>query len=203
MCYMWHAQTYDDGTENNHTEQLTGRTQIITDPVHSTKSLALFLQQNLINMSNRETFHSALLTILCGKLSIAEAWSPWRNMFDTPRSIYASLKIIKVCYLHGPRIMPDIISLLYKRDYTHKKAIKCKNGGLQKQYKQAINNDIHPINVAQKEYCHEVFVNAGNSTDMWKTMKNIIWPPNSNSPKNITPKDFNNYFSTIGTQVAN
>ena len=97
--------------------------------------------------------------------------------------------------------------MMYKRDYLHNLAIKSndptKSNELWQNYRKEKNQITCKINKAKKEFYANIdtqFINKPK--ELWKQIK-LTMPKKSNEVINdISPNVFNEYFATIGSQVA-
>ena len=65
------------------------------------------------------------------------------------------MKIIRVRNRHNPWMSPEILSLMYKRDHIHKKAVKTGDMTLWEEFKHMRNKVVHDINNAKKRVLPE------------------------------------------------
>ena len=78
------------------------------------------------------------------------AWTMWKSDFDNVCSIHAPLKSIRVRNRNNPWMTADILTMMYERDYLHKKATRYKDDETWDQYRQKRNSVVHAINKVQR-----------------------------------------------------
>ena len=62
--------------------------------------------------------------------NIQDAWVKWSDQFNSIVNIHGSTKQIRVKNRPNPWLTQKILELIYKRDYTHRKAIILKNSDM-------------------------------------------------------------------------
>ena len=97
-----------------------------------------------------------------------------------------------------------ILVISYVRtESLKKKAIKTKNNDTWEQYKLLRNQVVHSIKQNQISYYKEqVNMNPGNKNTMWKALRHILGSPTRSVPSNSSADTFNNYFTSIRTNLA-
>ena len=70
---------------------------------------------------------SQLYNIVSLSDNVQDAWVKWSDQFNSIVNRHVSTKQIRVKNKPNPWLTPKIFELIYKRDYTHRKAIKLKN----------------------------------------------------------------------------
>ena len=95
---------------------------------HRTIKFRSYKNFNVDNFLNDIKSSSGYKTIENGHFECVEsAWSLWKKSFSNICNSHAPLQIMRVKNRHNPWITPDIIKLMYERDYVHKNACKYNN----------------------------------------------------------------------------
>ena len=114
------------------------------------------------------------------------------------------MKTMRLKNRYCPWMNRDIINLMYKRDYLHKKAVRSKCLNIWNLYKSTRNRVTSMIRIAKRHLFENELCNVSNSKQFWKkinviTGKNVV----DAVPKTITSHEFNDYFAGIGHSVVN
>jgi hypothetical protein len=137
---------------------------------------------------------------------IHTAWNAWKHIFDECCNTHAPLKTFRTKQVSNTFITPEIRSLMYKRDYLHKKAIQYSDRDLMNDYRRLRNNISLLIDKSKRDhFSNRIHEADGNLSHMWKTIKvalNNTAKRNGETDTELDPDDFNNFFSSIGRQVA-
>ena len=136
--------------------------------------------------------------------SVHTAWNKWKSVFLECSNHYAPLKTFRVSQVTSTFITPDIRQLIYHRDYLHSKAVKYSDELLWSEYRKIRNLITSQISKSKKQYfASRVLQSSGNMGQMWNTLKEALNKnTRDNSSTDLSPDDFNDYFSTIGTKIA-
>ena len=136
--------------------------------------------------------------------SVHTAWDKWKSVFLECSNHYAPLKTFRVSHVTSTFITPDIRQLIYHRDYLHSKAVKYSDELLWSEYRKIRNLITSQISKSKKQYfASRVLQSSGNMGQMWNTLKEALNKnTRDNSSTDLSPDDFNDYFSTIGTKIA-
>ena len=144
--------------------------------------------------------------------SVSVAWNSFVNKFTTMCNKHAPVKSIRFRQKSCPWLehRDDIFNVMHERDYHHNKAIHCtdEQNHHWNEYKVLRNK----VNIMMKEakkdyYTNKINDSAGNMSDMWKTLKELLpnkkgdlsnLPTVSNSDMELA-NDFNEHFTNIGT----
>ena len=139
-------------------------------------------------LTTRSTYHS-----------VHTAWDKWKSVFLECSNHYAPLKTFRVSQVTSAFKTPDIRQLIYHRDYLHSKAVKYSDELLWSEYRKIRNLITSQISKAKKQYfASRVLQSSGNMGPMWNTLKGALNKNNrDNSSTDLSPDDFNDYFSTI------
>ncbi len=159
---------------------------------------------------NERKFKEDLATAVEGIVESHDTVDDYRDalksMTDEISNIHAPLKSHK---LKSRKKSLDnschcIIYLMYRRDYIHVKAVKCKDGVLWDEYKLLGNKVVPELNTQQKLYYeNEIACNENNRNGMWTSLRQVLnKTKNHCMPTELTPDRFNQFFSSIRVKVA-
>ena len=94
--------------------------------------------------------------------------------------------------------------MIYDRDYHHKKVRTTKSEFHWKEYRRLRNQTTSCIRKAKKSYFENELKKAKmNSKNMWKILSNVLPSKKQISLISISASSFNDYFSTISTNIIN
>jgi hypothetical protein len=138
---------------------------------------------------------------------IENVWEQWKSNFLSISNEHAPFRSSRLKNRQNKWITPDIIKLIYKREFLHKKALKSNNKSktneLWLEYRRIRNKITKIIKKRKLNYFSDVtdrFKN--NSKQLWKEIR-YIFPKKSNDVvTDISAEQFNEYFSTIGIKTA-
>ena len=140
-------------------------------------------------------------------LMLDEYWQKWKDTFITISDTHAPFKTARLKSRRNNWVTSDIVKLMYNRDYLHKKAVKSKDPTRSNKtwqlYRKARNFVTLTIKNAKLRY-NESMINQyrNKPKELWKHIKRVV-PKESNVVLNeISPDVFNEYFATIGEEVA-
>jgi hypothetical protein len=133
------------------------------------------------------------------------AWAKWKSIFNYVCNLHAPLKESRVKERHNPWITPQVVNMMYKRDYLHSQANKTKNPNLWNDYKELRNSITKKIKLLKKEYYSSLTdIHQNNPKKFWKEIKKIM--PNkintSSLPNDMTVEELNTYFGSIGRDTV-
>ena len=162
---------------------------------------------NNFNYDNfiRDLVHSEKLSYVLFCKDLDEAWSAFKKEFIHLSNVNAPLQTFTVKSNTCPWITREILDLIYKRDYTHKIALRTNDRESWKHYRSLRNNVTSMIRKAKSSFYTTQIHNAtGNAHRMWKILKQTLpSKTSSHRPTEISATDFNDYFSHIGTNLTN
>lgn len=135
---------------------------------------------------------------------LEEKWQCFKRAFISVCNTHAPMCTRRLKQRHNPWIDSDIISMMYRRDYIKRKAVKTGDEKLFDEYKKLRNDVTLKIRQAKKLYFDkELNTHAGNPAKIWKTIGKITKANTMNDNLcDIDANDFNEYFATIGEKVA-
>ena len=136
---------------------------------------------------------------------IVTNWVQWKTEFLRICDLHAPIRVQRVKNRYNPWITHDIIKMMYERDYIKDKAAKTKSKLLDIQYRRLRNNVTESICNSKKQYFDKIVDKHKNDTrKLWKELSKVTGNKRADSqvPTSITSNMFNDYFSTIGSNVA-
>jgi hypothetical protein len=168
---------------------------------------------NTISFKNYENFDPnifradiihAVNDILSKNLnSFDDIWHLFKAKFLEISEIHAPTKTIRVKNRYNPWIDKEILILMYRRDFLKRKAIN--NHLLWKEYK-SIRNKVHKLCKLKKKAFFDNLIesNAKDSKSLWKSINKLTGKSVQATPSpHISADNFNEFFATIGANVAN
>ena len=133
-------------------------------------------------------------------------WNEWKSEFLRVSDKHAPIKECRLKNRCNPWITKELIQLMYKRDYFHKKATQCQNNDTYwEAYKELRNRVTKQCNKAKKDYFVNLLEeNKHDTKKTWKVIKKITDGNNIRQelPQCLNAESMNEYFSTIGEKVA-
>ena len=149
--------------------------------------------------------------------NIDSAVSKWDILFTNVADQHAPLKKSRISGLHTPWLTSELIQLMHKRDYSHRKALKTNFHQHWTSYKRIKNIVNKEIKKSKSTYYSKLIEdNKSNPTSLWRTINDIT---SRNVRSTITSIEadsgemfcdhksiaevLNHYFSTIGSKLAN
>jgi exonuclease III len=139
---------------------------------------------------------------------IEHNWTVWKNSFLEVSDKNAPIKISRLKNRCSSWITTDIIKCMHTRDYLHKKAIKSSDptrcNQFWHEYRKYRNTINKTVKKAKRDYLIEsCSQNNNNPKQFWKDISSILPRKNTSQVNNdICPNKFNEYFSSIGKEVA-
>ena len=106
---------------------------------------------------------------------VEESWKHWKQQFTEICNKHAPFVEKRLKARKFPWITPDIVKLMYRRDYIHGKAVNSNNDLEWNEYR-SMSNYIYNIVKRAKEQYYENIVN-GNSQNpkaLWKNINDIV-----------------------------
>ena len=137
-------------------------------------------------------------------VNVDDTWNSFKSIF------------LNICEKHAPRrkrrlknrfcpwVTPDIIEMMYTRDYLHKTAIKSGDTRHWMNYKRVRNKITSSVKSAKRNYFSNQFVEPSQGPKhIWKIIDRLTNKSRDlGPPQDISADDFNEHFSTIGTKTA-
>jgi exonuclease III len=137
--------------------------------------------------------------------NVDNAWDIWFSNFMNICDKHAPMRECRVKDRCNPWITPEIIKMMYKRDYLHRKALANNDKSLWDEYKQIRNHITSFIKKAKYAHYDTLIENSRSKPKyFWKELSKLVPNKfnNTSIPKNMSAKDFNTYFSSIGSETA-
>ena len=150
-----------------------------------------------------ELMLSQLYNIVSLSDNVQDAWVKWSDQFNSIVNRHVSTKQIRVKNRPNPWLTPKILELIYKRDYTHRKAIKLKNSKMMAEYKHLRNEVVSNIRKSQQDYCKKKISPDNKPQNIWKAVNESLGKDKkSKLPNDISPDDWNSHFTSVGPKLA-
>jgi hypothetical protein len=131
----------------------------------------------------------------------------WKDSFINISNKHAPLKQKRLKNRSNPWITPDIVKMIYKRNYYHKKAVSSKNETCANEYwveyKKLRNSITKNIRAAKlKHYTEMTTLYRTSPKQLWAHIKQAMPKPSHDNINDISADSFNDFFSSIGEKVA-
>ena len=135
---------------------------------------------------------------------VNQAWDHFKHEFLSICDKHAPIRNFRVKTASNPWITKDILMLIYKRDFLHKRAIRNHDHQTLQRYRTLRNKVTSTIRKAKfNYYSHQINKLSNDSKSMWRTLKQVLpSKKNYSSNSDINPEIFNDYFSTIGKHLT-
>ena len=133
---------------------------------------------------------------------VVKGWGVWKETFLALSHKHAPLVERRLKKRNNPWVSPDIVKLMYRRDFLRKKAVSSKEQTLWKEHRNNVNV---AITLAKKRYYgNAIDHNKNDPRMMWKKINELIWDKKKNVSYNhgISAYSFNEYFSKVGHTVT-
>ena len=150
--------------------------------------------------------------------NVNEAVNTWCTIYSSIADQHAPIKRQRVKGNKAPWMTPELSKLMQERDLFHKKAMKSKSPAHWSTYRKLRFKTNEAVKKAKSSYYQEcINNNKGNSAGLWKTLNEITSRDNKSGsvPTCISSDEvlhskpqpvanvLNNYFTSIGTKLAN
>lgn len=143
------------------------------------------------------------------------AFHDWKEIFLEIADFHAPIRRKKVKSEYNPWLTNEIKSMSYRRDYLKKKAVSLNSTPFYESYKRCRNQVNRLIKEVKANYYKSKLENCKNSKESWKTINELLNKQSKcttitevivncnkvSGDKNIAD-EFNNFFTTIGPQLA-
>ena len=142
---------------------------------------------------------------LIKETDVVRGWGVWKETFLTLSHKHAPFVERHLKKWNNPWVWPDIVKLMYRQDFLHKKAVSGKDKTLWKDYQRARNSVNAAITLAKKRYYdNAIDHNTNDPRMMWKKINELIWDKKKHISCNhgISAYSFNEYFSKVGHTVT-
>ena len=137
--------------------------------------------------------------------NVEQAWSNWKYEFLKICNKHAPIRVNRVKHRYNPWIGPDIVKLMYERDFIHSKARKHDDPEMWKHYRHLRNKVTNTIVKAKKMYFTELpLKHSKDPKKLWKELSRIIGNKKKDNaiPASITSEMFNEYYTDIGCEIT-
>ena len=151
-----------------------------------------------------EILNSEILKDVCNTDDLHSAWDAWKKEFLRICERHAPIRTARMKRRYNPWINKDILKLMYRRDYAHKRSINNPSSDIVNEYK-ALRNDVNIMIENSKKQYYEQLCKDGktNSNNLWKELKKLSGSVPKNDPNTKLSSDvFNEFYSTLGHNVT-
>jgi len=135
---------------------------------------------------------------------LEEKWGNFKEEFLKISNKHVPIETRRLKNRNNPWITPEIVELMYERDYVKKKAVKLKDNTLWCKYVSLRNKITQLIRQRKRNYTTDmVNEHKNNPSKLWKTLNKISGrDTKKNSPINIDADKYNSYFNSIGRKTV-
>ena len=130
---------------------------------------------NGININDfiRDLMDIGLYSAVIDAKTASDAWKDWSNAFNTVVSKHIKIKKNRVKDRSNPWMTNEILALTYKRDYTHRMAVRLVSSDKINEYKKLRNLVISTIRKSQRSY-YKKTITANKPCDVWKAVNQSL-----------------------------
>ena len=138
------------------------------------------------------------------KSSLSDKWDFFKSGFLRISNEHGPVKKRRLKNRFCPWITPQIVKLMYSRDHKHKLARTTNDAANWAEYKRLRNCVTAQIKEAKKNYFKFEFMKTmGKPKKLWNVINRLTNKGNDLSPPHdISPDEFNNHFSKVGTSTT-
>jgi hypothetical protein len=138
---------------------------------------------------------------------LEKSWLKWKEAFLDISNKYAPYKTRRLRNRRSPWINSEIVKLMYRRDYLHKKAKSSKDHADSNkywlEYKSMRNYITSKIRLAKQNHYIEISNKYEHKPkNLWNEIKNVMPKQTNDVLNDISANTFNDYFASIGEKVA-
>ena len=129
----------------------------------------------------------------------------WKNEFLKISNKHAPFVERRLKSRSNPWITPNIVKLMYRRDFLHKRAVTLKDESAWDEYKNMRNAVNREVNTTKRIYYDNVVtLNRNEPKILWRKINDLVREKKSSNSNvhDISASEFNRYFSTIGKKVS-
>ena len=178
-------------------------------PVEKEKKESHTLRIRKYNKFSQENFiedlkNSELLKECLNVNELDQAWGIFKEEFLRICERHAPFGYQRLKQRDNPWFDKDLQSLIYKRDYFHKKAVKFKNQEYWEKYRVLRNMVTSQIKKAKRQYyTANIKANKGKSKEMWSTLNHVLpSKKKSGTTNDVDVNEFCSFFSSVGTNLT-
>ena len=145
--------------------------------------------------------HSECFASVMMASDVIKGWGNWKEEFLKICDHHATM----VVNMNSPWITPQIIKMMYQRDYMHRKAVDAQCDNMWQEYRELRNKINNTIKFEKQQYYEDAIIsNQRNPKSMWKKINELVRENKHNSTMkcSIPASKFNDFFSTIGHKVT-
>ena len=156
-----------------------------------------FDEQPFVN----DILQSEILENVISQTYVLKGWYMWKNEFLKISNKHAPFVERRVKSRSNPLITPNIVKLMYRRDFLHKRTVTLKDESAWDEYKNMRNAVNREVNIT-KIICYDnvVTFNRNEPKILWRKINDLVRAKKSSNSNvhGISASEFNRYFSTIG-----
>ena len=136
--------------------------------------------------------------------SFLHDWEDFKNKFIRISNTHAPMVSRRLKQRCNPWITPDIVKIMYKRDFVKSKLDNLKTAELASEYRKLRNLVTKEIRRAKRSYYDNEFTQALSSPKQtWKLINKVTGSSSKLSPPgDLTAQQFSDYFSRISTETV-
>ena len=149
--------------------------------------------------------HSECFANVMMESDVIKGWGNWKEEFLKICDHHAPMVEKRLRNRNSPWITPQIIKMMYQRDYMHRKAVDTQCDDMWQKYRELRNKINDTIKFEKQQYYEDAIIsNQRNPKSMWKKINELVRENKHNSTMkcNIPASKFNDFFSTIGHKVT-
>ena len=131
-------------------------------------------------------------------------WKKWKESFLEICNEVAPIKEIRVKKRVNPWMTPEIVKLIYKRDYLKHKFDVSKSPQILDEYRVIRNNITQMVRENKRRYYNDVTEKyKGNSKELWKELQVVIGKDKyQNNTCEVNCDEMNEHFANVGRKIA-
>ena len=136
---------------------------------------------------------------------VLKGWYMWKNEFLKVSNKHAPIVERRLKSRNNPWIAPNIVKLMYRRDFLHKRAVTLKDESAWEEYKNMRNTVNREVNIRKRNNDDNVVtLNRNEPKILWRKINDLVREKKSSNINvhGISASKFNKYFSTIGNKVS-
>ena len=152
-----------------------------------------------------DILHSETLENVMSQTDVLKGWYMWKNEFLKVSNKHAPIVERRLKSRNNPWITPNIIKLMYRRDFLHKRAVTLKDESAWEEYKNMRNTVNREVNITKRNYYDNLVTLSRNEPTILLRKINDLVREKKSSHRNvhgISASEFNKSFSPIGKKVS-
>ena len=159
---------------------------------------------NGININDfiRDLMDIGLYSVVIDAKTTSDAWRDWTNAFNTVVNKHVKIKEIRVKDRSNPWMTSENLALIYKRDYTHRMAVRLDSSDKMNEYKKLTNLVISTIWNSQRSY-YKKTITANKPCDVWRAVNQSLGKNRKSSiTSDLSPNAWNDHFASVGNKLC-